>query len=118
VWKVFAVLFLVFLIVSTVLGFLFFAERKRGIELADQNRILEKQSIESRRIAEDALLGVEQLESDNGQLRGNLEQLKSDNIQLESNNTQLAENNRIIRAEHDRFKSGITDYFNSIGTPP
>jgi biopolymer transport protein ExbB/TolQ len=116
VWKFFAVLAGIFLIVSVVFGILFFTGQSERNRLIERNRILENQSIESRRIIEENLERIAGLETNNGQLRRNIEQLQSDNRQLKSNIDQLSENNRTIRSELDRYTEWIAEYFGNTGS--
>jgi ABC-type phosphate transport system auxiliary subunit len=110
-WKVFAIASAVLLVIAVVFVFMFFSGERERSDLRKRNSVLEKQSLESRRIAIENLRRLDGLEADNRRLSGNLEQLRTDN-------KRLAENNRTIRAELDRYTGWIADYFGTTGNPP
>ena len=107
-WKVLLVIAITLLIVAAVFAFMFFSGERERAELRKRNGVLEKQSLESRRIAIENLRRLDGLEADNRRLSGNLEQLRTDN-------QRLTENNRTITAELERYTGWIADYFGTTG---
>jgi TolA-binding protein len=110
-WKVFAVAAAVLLVLAVLFAFLFFAGERERADLRKRNGVLEKQSLEGRRIAIANTRRVDGLNAYIGQLESAFEQLRG-------NNKKLAENNRDVTAELDRYKSWIADYFGTTGSPP